>query len=122
MNEPTDYEGVPIDVPDVSLPESGFLERVAARQARAQKSYLQKVHGRSKYVPHQNVREKARRQVQKMWAIARRCGDGWTVRDRAIVWVCADCGAVVPELAVVPSTACCQARLAEWRVRMGIPA
>lgn len=41
--------------------EAGWLDRLAARQARAQKSYLQKVHGRSKYVPHQNGREKARR-------------------------------------------------------------
>lgn len=46
---------------DLSERESTYLERVAARQAKAQKSYLQKVHGRSKYVVHQGAREKARR-------------------------------------------------------------
>lgn len=49
----------------VTPTESGFLARVAARQARAQKSYLQKVHGRSKYVVHQGAREKARRLKQE---------------------------------------------------------
>lgn len=45
----------------VTPAESTFLERMAARQAKAQTSYLQKVHGRSKYVPHAGAREKARR-------------------------------------------------------------
>lgn len=50
---------------EVTPAESGFLKREAARQAKAQTSYLKKVHGRSKYVPHAGAREKARRLRQE---------------------------------------------------------
>lgn len=45
----------------LTVQESTWLERLQAAQAKAAQRDLKRVHGRSKYVPHQGRSERARR-------------------------------------------------------------